>query len=298
MAQANVNGVRLHLQAAGEGPDIVLVHGIAANIAFWYPRIAPRLARDRRVTLYDLRGHGMSEMPERGYTPADMADDLRGLLDHQGIERADLVGHSFGGAVCLEFAARHPERVRSLTLADATVQALQPIDSGPDWAYWTAYRQKMEELGVHLPQRLPKVAFGLLEELAEPARRGARPRRGTGELFVPFGRFNGARRTAGRWLKLLRTTAAWSELQEAGIGLTEINRIRHPTLLIYGERSRWLRTCQDLGEALPHAETAIVPGAGHFFPLLKPVVFLTHLNAFLERTGQAVPTTSHARAGQ
>ncbi len=285
MPLAILNGTRIHYQRVGEGPDLVLVHGIAANLAFWFPRVAPALARGHRVTAYDLRGHGLSAMPAAGYTPADMADDLGGLLDHLAIERADLVGHSFGGMVCLEYAARHPGRVRSLTLADATVNALQSIDSGQDWAYWKTWRDQLESVGITVPSDLPKVTYGLLEELADPQRLETRQKKHPGEFFVPFGRWNGARRTARKWLSLLRTTEAWKEMQSGGPTVEEIRGIGHPSLLIFGERSRWLRTCRVLAETLPNAETVIVPGAGHFFPILKPLAFAGHLEAFLERNG-------------
>lgn len=294
MPQAVLNGTRIHYQSVGEGPDLVLVHGIAANLAFWFPRVAPALARRHRVTVYDLRGHGLSAMPPAGYTPADMAGDLRALLDHLGIERADLVGHSFGGTVCLEFAARHPGRVRSLVLADVTVNALQSIDSGQDGAYWSAWRRQLESVGVQLPADLPKATYGLLEELAETSRLEARQRRHGGEFFVPFGRWNGARRTARKWLTLLRTTEAWREMQSGGPTLEAIRAIAQPALLIFGERSRWLRTCHLLAETLPNAETVIVPGAGHFFPLLKPLVFAAHLGAFLARGGAGADAASAA----
>ena len=291
MPLAVFDGTRIHYQSTGVGPDLVMVHGIAANMAFWFPRIALALARRYRVTVYDLRGHGMSTMTPGGYTPADMAGDLGRLMDHAGIGRADLVGHSFGGTVCLEYAARHPDRVRSLTLADVTVNALQSIDSGQDWAYWKAWRGQLESLGIKVPPGMPKVTFGLLEELAEPGLEKARQTKHAGDFFVPFGRWNGARRTARQWLRLLRTTEAWKEMQSGGLTLEEIRKIDPPTLLIFGERSRWLRTCHLLAQTLPSSETVIVPGAGHFFPLLKPLDFVAHLMPFLERAGKTAPVS-------
>jgi pimeloyl-ACP methyl ester carboxylesterase len=136
---------------------------------------------------------------------------------------------------------------------------------------------------------MPKVAFGLLEEIADPRWRAARQgwRRGRGQrpgedFFVPFGLWNGAKRTAARWIQLLRTTGAWQELQSDGLGLAEIRCIAHPTLLIYGERSRWIRTCEALGHAMVNSRTVILPKAGHFFPLLNPAGFALHLRQFLD----------------
>ncbi len=290
MPMIPVNGTSLHVASTGSGEDVVMVHGLAANLAFWRLKIVPFLAAQYRITAYDLRGHGRSAMPADGYSASNMAEDLKGVLDAGGIEKAHLVGHSFGGAVVMEFAARYPERALTLTLADATVYALQPLDQNRDWDYWHSWKNTLTGLGIEVPDKLPKVAFAMLEEIADPRWREARQswRRGRrrppgDDFFVPFGLWNGAKRTAGRWIELLRTTEAWQEFQSDGLGLDGIRRIAHPTLLMYGERSRWMRTCEALGEALEHSETIIMPKTGHFFPLLKPARFALQLRKFIDR---------------
>src|SRR5688500_4312892 len=102
-----------------------MVHGLGADLSFWFLAGLPVLSRMFRVTAYDLRGHGHSEMPRTGYSTADMAADLGGLLDHLGLERPHVVAHSFGAAVALHLAARDPERLRSLVLADPAIPLLQ-----------------------------------------------------------------------------------------------------------------------------------------------------------------------------
>lgn len=284
---AAVNGTRLHYRQAGAGPDLVMVHGLAANLAFWYLKAVPALSRTHKVTVYDLRGHGGSDMPPSGYRPEDMAADLLGLLDHLNIERADLVGHSFGGAVVLEFAARHPERVRSITLADATIYSLQPLDMGHDQAYWDTWRGQLKTVGIEVPDGMPKVAYGFLEELAQPRWQAMRQRRPRGgDFFVPFGLWNGARRTADRWIALLKTTTAWQEMQSGGVTLDDLKAIDRPALLIYGERSRWIRTSEILRETIPASERVLLANVGHFFPILRPQLFLSHVTAFLDRVPQ------------
>ncbi len=290
MPMISVNGMRLHVASTGSGEDVVMVHGLAANLAFWRLKIVPHLAPQYRITAYDLRGHGRSDMPADGYSPSNMAEDLKGVLDAGGIEKAHLVGHSFGGAVVMEFAALYPERVLTLTLADATVCSLQQLDQNRDWDHWHSWKKTLMGLGIEVPDKLPKVAFALLEEIADPRWRKARQgwrqghRRPPGEdVFVPFGLWNGAKRTADRWIKLLKTTDAWQELQSDGLGLDGIRRIVHPTLLMYGERSRWMRTCEALGEALENSETVIMPKTGHFFPLLNPAGFAQQLREFIDR---------------
>src|ERR671924_1491508 len=112
MPRIQINGFLLHYMSVGEGPDVVLIHGLTSNLAFWYPRIVAKLAPRYRVTLCDLRGHGFSGMPRNGYTTRSLALDLKTLLDHLEIEYAFIIGHSFGATVALNFAVLYPERVR------------------------------------------------------------------------------------------------------------------------------------------------------------------------------------------
>src|SRR5438045_686138 len=101
MAKALINGINVHYQVKGSGPDIVLVHGITSCLAQWYVEMLPALSLDHRTTLYDLRGHGLTDLTETGYTSLNMAGDLLGLMDHLEIERPIIIGHSYGGAIAL-----------------------------------------------------------------------------------------------------------------------------------------------------------------------------------------------------
>src|SRR4051812_10677918 len=114
MPKLNVNGIDLHYIALGHGPNVVMLHGFLGNLAVWHLQIAPQLRNHFRITTYDLRGHGYSQVTPSGYTAADMANDLKGLLDNLGIEKASLVGHSYGADVCLYFSLLYPERVDKL----------------------------------------------------------------------------------------------------------------------------------------------------------------------------------------
>src|SRR3954454_5600622 len=76
------SGVELHYQQFGQGPDLVMIHGITGNLAIWHLEMVPALMSQFRITTYDLRGHGYSSVPPTGYTTADHATDLKNLLDH------------------------------------------------------------------------------------------------------------------------------------------------------------------------------------------------------------------------
>ena len=138
MPSVLVNGVRLNylqVEEPGSGPreDLIMVHGLATNMAFWYLPYAPVFARRFRVTLFDLRGLGRSEMTPAGYTPQNLALDLHALMDHLGIPRAHFVAHSFGGVVVLNLALVDPARVSSLVLCDSHISAVRRHVAGRDW---------------------------------------------------------------------------------------------------------------------------------------------------------------------
>ena len=82
-----VNGIKLNYIHLGQGTDVVLAHGLASSLAFWYPGIVLPLRLGHRVTAYDLRGHGYSSMPYSGYTHMNMAGDLAGLVDRLGLRK-------------------------------------------------------------------------------------------------------------------------------------------------------------------------------------------------------------------
>ncbi|HEX2913108.1 MAG TPA: alpha/beta fold hydrolase [Chloroflexia bacterium] len=109
------NGINLNVEKMGDGPILVLIHGLASNMGLWSALDQDKL-KGHTIVSYDLRGHGGSDRPSGAHTLAKHVADLKGLLDALNIEQADLVGHSLGGMITLELAASEPSRVRSLTL--------------------------------------------------------------------------------------------------------------------------------------------------------------------------------------
>ncbi len=281
MPKAFLNGIRIHYTQFGRGPDVVMVHGLAANLAFWNVKIVPALVSNFRVTTYDLRGHGYSDMPSRGYTSSDMVKDLYSLLNYLGVEQAHLVGHSFGGAVVLEYAVFHPEHVLSLTLADAVLLALYPAVSRRAWQRRSYLNNKLKELGTLLREE-DLNDERLLEKLADPRWKTLRQRNDSAPFFVPFGSWNGAKRMAKQWRLLLGTTSALEDFQiPSVVTLDQVRKINHPSLAIFGARSRYLAACRELQRNLPNCRTTIIPGVGHFHPIVKPEAFAQKLQEFL-----------------
>ena len=118
----DVAGGSLAYDEAGSGPAVVFLHGAFMDRKTW-DRQVPVFARRFRVVRYDIRPFGESTRPDKPYV---VPDDLLAVMDHLKIQRAHLVGHSFGGAAALDFALLHPDRVTSLVLVSAPPNGLAP----------------------------------------------------------------------------------------------------------------------------------------------------------------------------
>jgi pimeloyl-ACP methyl ester carboxylesterase len=114
----NNDGIKTRFLLEGQGPLVVLIHGVGARLENW-DGVASRLAGAFRVLRYDLRGHGESKPAPGPYSLPLFADDLKALLDHVGADDADIAGHSLGGMIAQMFALRHPAAARRLALLSA-----------------------------------------------------------------------------------------------------------------------------------------------------------------------------------
>lgn len=123
MPHVDVNGARLWIEQAGEGPAVLFVHGGLGDSRLWEPE-ARALASRFRTIRYDLRLWGRSESPGMAFSPVD---DLIGVLDATGVERAALVGLSLGGGLALDAALAHPDRVWAIAHVAGGVTGM-PVD--------------------------------------------------------------------------------------------------------------------------------------------------------------------------
>ena len=120
MPKAIVGGISLHYELSGEGSEVVaLLNGIAMSVGNWRPIVEALVASGRRVLCHDFRGQMLSERGSGPYSLRGHAEDLAGLLRELGIEKAHIVGTSYGGEVALEFALAHPEMTESLSVVDS-----------------------------------------------------------------------------------------------------------------------------------------------------------------------------------
>ena len=150
-----VNGINLAYTRRGKGTPLVLIHGFPLDHTSW-DEVASLLENEFDVITPDLRGFGQSTTVETPYTISDMADDLAGLLDHLGIEKVALAGHSMGGYVALAFAKKYPQRVSGLGLVSS--QAVADSPEGKDRRYQTAADVAQKGVGVVADAMTPKLS--------------------------------------------------------------------------------------------------------------------------------------------
>lgn len=123
------DGVKLFHEETGTGdPAMVFVHGWTCNHTYFRPQ-ADHFGTTHRVVSVDLRGHGMSDQPDDGYTVGGFADDVAWVSRELGLDRPVIVGHSMGAVIALELAARHPDLPGAVVMVDPA-----PIVVGPELA--------------------------------------------------------------------------------------------------------------------------------------------------------------------
>jgi pimeloyl-ACP methyl ester carboxylesterase len=244
----DVNGVHMYYETYGEGTPLVLLHGGMLSIDLNFAGLIPTLANKHRVIGVELQGHGRTADTDREITPAELASDVVGLLDHLGIDRAHVVGHSMGGAVTMELAVSYPDRVRNVVPISISVR--------PD---------------------------GLHEDMSDPSKFATSPIMPTQQDFMEFrdeylrlsphpehfDEFLGALSASNADLK------GWSDVQLAGITA--------PVLLVLGDRDFTTSAHGALMQRLiPGSQLAILPNTTHMQVTRRADLLLPMLDAFLD----------------
>jgi 2-succinyl-6-hydroxy-2,4-cyclohexadiene-1-carboxylate synthase len=173
------NGTRLHVQSYEQrGEPVIFLHFGTGHLGMWRP-VLPWFVPDYWVVTADLRGHGDSDKPADGYTIANMAADIVGVMDHLGIPKAHFVGSSMGAEVSLRLAAEHPERVIDLVLEEAFQNAF-----GPHSAYGGELSEsRLAELRAQRAARPPLAADTAEEATARLVARWGRPDLRSGPFY-------------------------------------------------------------------------------------------------------------------
>jgi pimeloyl-ACP methyl ester carboxylesterase len=271
MPKIQANGLNFHYQQAGDGPDVVLIHGLTGDLSIWYLcQAIGALARSFRVTAYDLRGHGYSDVPRAAYTSADQAGDTLAIMDALGIDRARLVGHSFGGVIAMHAAVLNPARIEGVVLSDPCFPALQHLEDVSRWSHWQNFREEAAQAGVALSDEHWYDLGRFFDQVLHL----------DGERLLRF------RRAVGlpgfnRLLRLARTTCGDDAKVPAGLTEDLIRGVVQPVLALFGEHSPFLATADYLAEHLPHCVDRRVAGAKHRAPEENPEEFVELVYGFL-----------------
>jgi pimeloyl-ACP methyl ester carboxylesterase len=244
----DVNGLHMYYEVCGDGSPLVLLHGGMLNIELSFADLIPELATSHRVIALEAQGHGRTADIERPITPAALAADVVGLLDHLGLDRAHVLGHSQGAATALELAVSYPDRVRSIVAASASV--------------------RMD---------------GMHEDLTDPARQATSTRMPTQQDFAAmqetYARLSPHPDHFDEFLASLSQSSAdlqgWSDEQLAAITA--------PVLLVLGDRDF---TTVEHGalmlELIPGSSLAVLPATTHMEVTRRSELLLPMLAAFLD----------------
>ncbi|WP_246843402.1 alpha/beta fold hydrolase [Allokutzneria sp. NRRL B-24872] len=240
VAMIEANGIRLHVQrmaAKNVHPDgtptVVFIHGLGTDslASFYFTLAAPVSAAGMEVLAFDLRGHGRSGRPERGYQIGDFVGDLHAMLEQMDVQGpVHLVGNSFGGTVAFSYAVAHPERVASIVM----------IESEPATPAWSA------KLG------------GLLGRAAEQLRYE--------EAFAWITENQGAHtsRLAKAASNALCNTSMATDIPASHVHTAEeIESVTCPVLAIFGSESDLAVQAQVMETRLERCRSVIVGGHEH-----------------------------------
>lgn len=256
------NPIDLRYTEQGSGPAVVLLHGFPLDRTMWDDQLAV-LAERFRVIVPDLRGHGETEAPPGPYTMAQHVEDLRGLLDRLGIDRAALVGLSMGGYITMNFLARHPQRAWAAVLADT--RAPGDAEETKRVRAEQARLVQSEGMAPFVEQQLPKMyTQATLHE---------RP-----DLVERYRRIVGADRPAA-------VAAALDGLAARPDTTASLAQIRCPVLVVVGSEDSITPPADArlLAERIPNARLETIEGTGHLANIEAPERFNAVVLEFLDQ---------------
>lgn len=253
----DIDGRKVHvfdLNPTGE-KTIVMLHGLFSNLSLYFFSMGPKLARQHRVVLYDLRSHGLSERRDEGYTLEILSRDLLALMAKMEIPSAHLVGYSYGGSVALYTALHYPEKVERLALIDAPALNEEHIEKSLETnadisPVIHAIANYTDATGIAVTRDTAEKHYAKFRCLFE------------NDLLPDALR-------AGRFF-----------LEES-----PPEQLAPPTLLLYGNRSPYLDTGRMLARRIPDARLHIGRG-DHNLPVQREPWVSRHLWRFVQESAQ------------
>jgi pimeloyl-ACP methyl ester carboxylesterase len=244
-------GLRLCVDDLGAGPVVLLAHGMWCD-AGMFARLSADLARDHRVLVPDLRGHGRSEVPASAWTIADLSDDLVAILKQLDVSKLTLAGFSMGGMAAADFALKYSARLTGLALIGTSAAAEELVRV----AEIKALARIIEIAGTpkFLAREASRSAFSAEFRRSNPAE---------------VTRFESVVRSMHKpaLVQALRAVASRPSLLE------RLGEVQTPTLIISGTADKVLRPrwSKAMHRRLPHSRLVGYPGVGHNVPTERPI---------------------------
>ena len=271
----NIHGNAVAYRRAGEGPALLLLHGIAGSSETWLPAMR-LLQRDYTVLAPDFLGHGASAKPPGDYSLGNYAAGMRDLLDLLEIERATVIGQSYGGGVAMQFAYQFPELCERLVLVDAG-----GLGREVSWLLRLVTLPGAEYV-------MPALFLGQVRDCGNSLLsffkdRGIQSARAT-EMWRSFASLTDPANRAA----FVRTMRA--VIEPGGQAVSAIDRLylaeAMPTLIVWGDRDRIipLSHAHQAHEAMPNSRLEVMEGVGHFPHVEDPYRFVEILLDFLRTT--------------
>ncbi len=282
-----LHGQRICYLEAGQGPALLLIHGIA-EAAWAWEAIIPALARRHRVIAPDLLGHGRSAKPRGDYSLGNQATLMRDLMISLDVDHATLVGHSLGGGITMQFAYQYPERCERMVL----------VASGGLGQDVTFLLRSLGLPGADLvaPLFLSSATRGMLESTARwLGRRGVKA--GPGQRAMWRG-YAGLTDPTTRAAFIATVHAVIDQRGQRVSALERLYLARNlPTMLLWGENDRVIPVAHARAahDEMPGSRLEVVSGAGHFVQLEKPDRVAELILDFLATTRPARVTAEDLR---
>jgi pimeloyl-ACP methyl ester carboxylesterase len=274
---AEIDGMRIHYQEKGSGMPLVLIHGYTASTFSWKDVFEP-LSQQFRVIAVDLKGFGFSAKPDGDYTRRAQGELVIRFIDHLKIDQAILCGNSMGGEVSLNAARHHPERVAALILVDSAGVTVSGGGSvSPGIAQWPVIGPALAALALASDSL---VRDGLRKSFYDDSMV-------TGEQVTAYHRPLKTR-DGQRAAYLARRQAGLNPIEQ------EINKIQHPTLIIWGAEDELipLEAGRRLNELIAGSRLVVFDKCGHLPQAEMPERFASEVRNFAASLNRAATQTA------
>ncbi|PJJ66565.1 alpha/beta fold hydrolase [Chryseobacterium geocarposphaerae] len=250
----SVNDKKVHIQELNKGAEqtVLLIHGMFSNLSIYYFNIAPILSKHFHVVMFDLKSHGMSERFLDGYDLENMSSDVLVLMDVLKIEKAHLVGYSFGGLISLKTALKAPNRIEQLVV----IEAPDPQDEKARNIIDEYSKEFLEHYVANFTDTT-KVQMG--KRQMEKNHR-----------MYEF---------------LFNQTSIKADMIKEKHFLSEVDfsELKPSTMLMYGEDSNCRPTGEWLNTQINQSELKLIPG-DHNIPIQEPVLIAETITRFLSKS--------------